>query len=788
MAILNNSNAISTGGYDINNSLRFRASASAYLSRTPASAGNRQKFTFSYWIKRGTLSAAQEMYFTNAGGGTFAQFSLAAGNTITFASVTSSTSDIDVATSAVFRDPSAWYHVMLVVDTTQATSTNRVLIYVNGVSQTISGTYPAQNYNCQLNTTTAQNIGRPSTGTFDGYIAEYNFIDGQALTPSSFGSTNATTGVWQPAKYTGTYGTNGFYLKFSNIALTSGSNTGLGQDFSGNGNYWNTNNISVTSGTTYDAMTDVPTLTSATVANYAVMNPLTNQGGLTVSNANLNVSVGNGSSWKSVIGTMALPSTGQWYWEVTVVTGTGSTQEIVGVANTVDNISSSYSGSTANTYGYQSNGSKNNNAAGVAYGASYTTGDVIGVAVDTGAGTITFYKNNVSQGTAFTGLSSSYSYVAASSILGTTSNFATNFGQRPFSYTPPTGYVALNAYNLPTSTIVQGNKYMDATTYTGTAAAQSIVNAGGFKPDFVWLKERSIAQSHYLYDSVRGATKYLQSDTTGSESTVANALTSFNSNGFSIGSFVGANDTGATEIAWQWQAGQGSTSSNTSGSITSTVSVNTTAGFSVVTWTNNNTANQSVGHGLGVAPKMIITKDRDNGTFNWAVWFTGFTKDEYLLLNTTGAKASYNTLWYSVPDSSKFYIGSTGTGLNNGTDKMVAYCWASIPGFSAFGSYTGNGSADGSFIYTGFQPAFILIKVSSTVDEWVIFDNKRPAYNATNLRLNPNSSGAEQSTQPIDILSNGFKLRGTGANINGSGNTYIYAAFASNPFKNSNAF
>ena len=346
---------------------------------------------------------------------------------------------------------------------------------------------------------------------------------------------------------------------------------------------------------------------------------------------------------------------------------------------------------------------------------------------------------------------------------------------------------------MPTTyAIPDGRTVMAATIWTGDGTnprtITNTVNGVSFKPDLVWTKARSNAYDNTLYDSVRGTTNYLISNSTAAEASAANTLQAFNSNGFQVGGNNFTNSGSVTYVGWQWQAGQGSTSSNTSGSITSTVSVNTTAGFSVVTWTNNNTANQSVGHGLGVAPKMIITKDRDNGTFNWAVWFTGFTKDEYLLLNTTGAKASYNTLWYSVPDSSKFYIGSTGTGLNNGTDKMVAYCWASIPGFSAFGSYTGNGSADGSFIYTGFQPAFILIKVSSTVDEWVIFDNKRPAYNATNLRLNPNSSGAEQSTQPIDILSNGFKLRGTGANINGSGNTYIYAAFASNPFKNSNAF
>jgi SPRY domain len=790
-------------GYNINNSLRFRSSASAYLSRTPASASNRKTWTWSGWVKKapiqGTSTAAGTFFCCTTGttDSTYLRFGfwkdlIFVGNYDAFF----------LQSTPVYRDPSAWYHIVVSTDTTQGTASNRMRIYVNNVEVTAWGvdqrsTYLTSSVDLGINQATQHSIGSslPNAGDyFDGYMAEVNFIDGQQLTPSSFGSTNATTGVWQPAAYTGTYGTNGFYLNFSSIATTSGSNTGLGKDFSGNGNYWNTNNISVTSGTTYDAMLDVPTLTSATVANYPTLNPLIRPYSSTtdlITWGNLRASSTSGPSG-SQGATMSFTS-GKYYFEATATTVSGANVTWIGVCNNLNY----YSLGTATSafvrdygYTYASNGKSYTNAtpSGTTYGATYTSGDIIGVAIDADAGTMTFYKNGTSQGTAFTGMSYTGGYVfGCTEDNNNVVDF--NFGQRPFSYTPPSGFVALNTFNLPNSTIVQGNKYMDATLYTGNGSTQSITNTAGFKPDFVWMKSRSSGSySHRLLDSVRGVTKELYSNETTAEYTDANSLTSFNSNGWTIGSSAGVNANTVTFVGWQWQAGQGSTSSNTNGSITSTVSVNATAGFSVVTWTNTNTANQSVGHGLGVAPKMIITKDRDNGTFNWAVWFTGFTKDEYLLLNTTGAKASYSTLWYSVPDSSKFYIGSTGTGLNYGTDKMVAYCWAEIAGFSKFTSYTGNGSADGPFVYCGFRPKFILTKNSSgTTADWDIWDTSRNTYNAADAVLAPNTSAAEATSYYADILSNGFKIRNNYATWNGSGYTYIVAAFAENPFKNANA-
>jgi len=779
-----------SSGYNINNSLRFRASASAYLSRTPASAGNRQIFTVSTWVKRGTLGVDQKIF--SAYGGTSDDSGVF--------DVRFSSADVlyigdwntGLTTTAVFRDPSAWYHIVIAVDTTQATGTNRIKAYVNGVQYTLSGTAFVQNVTTPWNNSVAQNIGRNATASntyFDGYMAEFYNIDGQAITPSSFGNYNSTTGVWQPAKYTGTYGTNGFYLNFSNIALTSGSNTGLGQDFSGNGNYWNTNNISVTAGNTYDAMTDVPTLTSATVANYATLNPLRYIATATTSNANLDVALTG--SLASIASSIAM-SSGKWYCEFirnSVSSGTGAMD--YGVVS-ADIATPNCEAVGAVGY-YNITGNKYVSGVSTAYGASYGTSDLIGIALDCDSGTVTFYKNNTSQG-AIT-LPSGYSNWQFAMTCGTsagTLGISANFGQRPFTYTPPTGFLALNTFNLPTSTIVKGNKYMDATTYTGNGTnapnALTVTNAGGFKPDLVWIKIRSGADIHNLQDSVRTLAYRLSSNNTNNDSATGGGdVSSLNSNGFTISynnNWTNAN--GSTYVGWQWQAGQGSTSSNTNGSITSTVSVNATAGFSIVTYTGTGTAG-TIGHGLGVAPAFTIFKNRTSGTPNWVSYHKSLGATKGIYLNLTNAAATDSVWQNTSPTSSVISIaGSASANVNTNGNNYVCYAWAEIAGFSSFGSYTGNGSTDGPFIYTGFRPKYVLIKVSSTTEDWYIWDTSRGTYNANTPILYADLSAAE-STSAIDTLSNGFKCRTAQALQNSSGATYIYAAFAENPFKNSNA-
>ena len=357
---------------------------------------------------------------------------------------------------------------------------------------------------------------------------------------------------------------------------------------------------------------------------------------------------------------------------------------------------------------------------------------------------------------------------------------------------------------MPTTyAIPNGRTVMDATLYTGNGATQTVINSDlgtvGFKPDLVWVKGRSTAtQDHTLVDSVRGVSKALRSNSTAAElSEPGFDVTAFNTNGFTVvdnaaggynvnGSVGGTYSGAAQYVAWQWQAGQGTTSNNTSGTITSTVSANTTAGFSIVTYTGTG-ANATVGHGLSTAPQFIVVKTR-NTTSDWLVYHIGETSASYyLLLNAVQGQTNNSIVWQGVtPTSSVFSIGTAG-GTNANGNTFVAYCWAAVPGFSQFGSYTGNGSADGPFIYTSFQPKMILIKRTDTTGNWIMWDTARNTYNVMGEELYPNLSNAGSTATDMDVLSNGFKLRNTTADFNANGGTYIYACWASNPFKFSNA-
>ena len=780
----------SGGGYQISRSVRLRSSASAYFNRTPASAGNRKTWTWSAWVKRGKLGAAQVLF--SAGTGT-AEFRLGfiSSDAIEIYEYTSPSYNWQKITTAVYRDPSAWYHIELTYDTTNGTAANRIKLYVNGAQVTSfsTDTNPTSSFSGYVNSAVAHGIGSFSTGAnyLDGYLTEINFIDGQALTPSSFGETDAVTGVWKPKKYGGTYGTNGFYLNFSdNSGATA---TTIGKDNSGNGNNWTPNNISVTAGVTYDSMLDVPTQWADGGngrGNYCTLNPVTPPGGTstTITDGNLATNVASTTTFGKPIGTIGM-STGKWYWETTI-TAVGSAAN-VGISDGSPPSGSFGLGGVAGEISYQSSGNKYTNNSGTAYGASYTTNDVIGVAYDADAGSITFYKNNASQG-AVTGFFGT-KFPAVGSGGGTNPQYALNFGQRPFAYTPPTGFVALNTQNLPTPTISNGASYMAATTYTGTGSALTIANTVGsasFQPDFVWVKGRSGATDHALYDAVRGVQNQLESNTTTAETTETTGLTAFGSTGFTVGALAQMNTNTATYVGWQWNAG-GSTVTNTSGSISAQVRANPTAGFSVVTYTGTG-ANATVGHGLGVALSMLIVKGRDATADNWRVWHKNLTSAAYTLgLNQTIAQTDIAGAqpWNdTAPTSTVFSIG-TDSSVNQNTKTFVAYCFAAVAGYSAFGSYTGNGSADGPFVYTNFRPRWLMIKRTNDVADWVVVDSARSANNVAANQLAPNLSAAETTTAGLylDLLSNGFKLRGTGGGTNISGSTYIYAAFAENPFK-----
>jgi hypothetical protein len=692
---------------------------------------------------------------------------------LVFEDFTSSVSRGLVKTNSLFRDPSAWYHVVLVFDTTNATAANRILIYVNGVSQPLTiTTQIALNQNGYMNTGSVPhfigtNNSNPSSNFFDGYMTEINFVNGLALTPSAFGQNNPATGVWEPKSYGGSYGTNGFYLNFSdNSAATAAA---IGKDYSGNGNNWTPTNISVTSGVTYDSMIDVPTpYDDGTVTynrgNYCVMNGLIV--GTNLSNANLR----NTTSYAE--GTIYV-SSGKWYFEAIPTTSTvaDSNTYYVGL-----------NGPTLTVYALA--GTRWTGSAWVAFGASYATNDVIGVAVDLGAGTAAFYKNNVLQGTQTITAGGNYVFASNISSSNTGSLFNYNFGQRPFAYTPPSGFVALNTFNLSTPTIANGNNHFAATAYSGSASQQTVtntINGAACYVDLVWAKVRSNTYNHALLDFVRGQ-NYLSSNTTTGDT--ATSGVSWLSNGVTWpGGASLFNDTGQTYVAWQWRAGAGTSATNTSGSITSTVSANTTAGFSIVTYTGTG-ANATVGHGLGVAPSMIITKKRSS-TSSWGVYHSSLGNTTYILLDSTAASAASSTYWNNTSPTSTVFSVGTADPVNISAATYVAYCWAAVAGFSAFGSYTGNGSADGPFVYCGFRPRWIMVKnYSSAGNGWAIRDTARDTYNVANQTLIANSTAAEATAlYNIDIVSNGFKIRDTGTDSNGSGTSYIFAAFAENPFK-----
>ena len=784
--------------YPLQRSVRLRSSASAYFNRTPASAGNRKTWTWSGWVKRGSLSSLQSLLsanFNTTGGLHYVYFN----SNDTLNSYIELSAGIKTlwATNAVFRDSSAWYHVVVAFDTTQASVANMCKFYINGVLQSatisnVSAAYISQNADGWINNNTAQYLGSgQSTYAYyvDGYLEEVNFIDGQALTPSSFGAYNSY-GVWSPAKYTGSYGTNGFYLNFQdNSAVTTTANIGIGADSSGNGNYWTSNNISITAGVTYDSMLDVPTLTSNTNANFCTLNPLAANTTLKPTQGNLYLG-NNAANNFSCVATIGV-SSGKWYWEVKPDSGF----LMIGVTVLSSLPANVYPGepnSQSLTY-YSATGTKFNNGTQTAYGATFTTTDLMGIALDLDAGTITFYKNNTSQGAAFTGLSGTYF-----PIIGSPNGNATgyiNFGQRPFEGTVPTGFKSLNTFNLPDSIVPVGAQYMAATLYTGNGATQTItntVNGTSFQPDFVWMKSRSAVNDHILMDSVRGVTKALFSNLTNAEVTDATRLTSFNSNGFTLGTSASTNTNAATYVGWQWRASNASAVTNTAGTITSSVSANQTAGFSIVTYTGTGSAGGRVGHGLSVTPRMIIVKQR-GGTTNWAVYHAslpsafGVAGTQVVYLNASTANTQDFNVWDSNnPTSSVFSVGaSTLSNASSGT--YVAYCFAAVPGYSAFGSYTGNGSADGPFVYLGFRPRWFLVKRTDTAGyDWQIEDTSREPYNSSNRNvLFPDLSIAEiVDAYPTDILSNGFKIRNTGTGNNASGGTYIYAAFAENPFKN----
>jgi hypothetical protein len=831
MSILNNSLLLGAdagaAGYQISRSLRFNSSDSAKCARTYSSGSSTTTQTFALWIKRAKLGATGCFWSGYDGSAAYgAYFQFDSGDTLTV--ILGGASLYQLTTTQVFRDASAWYHIVLNIDTNNATSSDRIRLYVNGSRVTTFSTasYPTSGYACQFamgnaNNTIGTTWGSSAYSFFDGYLADIHFIDGQALTPASFAETNATTGQWVPKAYTGSYGTNGFKLSFSNNAST----TTISQDSSGNNNHWTANNISVTAGAGNDSLVDTPTSYGVDTGaggevrgNYATLNPLQASSSTTLSNGNLDIS--SSAAGGQTLATLGV-SSGKWYFEGTLITYSGTQPDpFIGISNTsnpsISAGASSNPGYAANSYAvYLLSGNTyiqkvNNNTFTNTGTTQVSNGDVVGVAFDLDNGKFWVSKNGtwIDSGNPVTGANALFSGLTGSfaptfrgsgSSTGTAA-WACNFGQRPFAYTAPSGFKALCDTNLPAPTIARPSAVMDVKLYTGNGSTQTISGLG-FSPDFVWIKKRNSGSNsnHLLADTVRGVSTFLSSSGTFAESTFDATwrsnwgdLTAFNSDGFTVvagsSSDDNINDSPNTHVAWTWDAGS-STVTNTSGSISSQVRANASAGFSIVTYTGNGTSGATIGHGLGVVPAMLIFKSRSRSTNDWKVWISSFANTEALLLNSTTAKLTGQSSFLNstTPTSSVITLG-TDSDVNFNAATYVAYCFAPVAGYSAFGSYTGNGSSDGPFVFTGFRPALVLVRRTDSSGDWRIWDMRRDRYNVTFGTLAPNTSAAENTAEGseitgIDFLSNGFKLRSTGTNHNASGGTFIYAAFAESPFQ-----
>jgi hypothetical protein len=798
MGVPGSANLMLFGGaqaYEIDQSLRFNSADSAYLNRTNSSSVTNNKIhTHSFWVKRSTLSDGSNYQSIIGGNGPAGQNDAFgwgsntsnAGDNLQLRPVSSGA--FALTTTQVFRDASAWYHIVLAIDTTQATDTNRVKLYVNGSQITAfsSASYPAQNYVFDWNTASrSTSIGsRSEVGSsmyLNGYLTEINFIDGQQLTPSSFGETDPTTGAWIPKRYSGSYGTNGFYLKFADNSGTT--STTLGKDSSGNSNNWTPNNFSVTAGAGNDVLSDSPT------KNWCTLNPLKLGANVTLSDGNLVATITSPNvRWN---GTIAMsPGSGKYYAEMTVTQSNGYNS--IGLSS-IDDPST---GELLNAYrGFD--GTYN----GTAYGNTYTTGDVIGIAYDAINGALYFSKNGTWQnsgdptsgstatGAAATGLTGTY-VVGGGYYGGSTGIYTLNFGQRAFAYTPPTGYKALNTANLPEPTIKDGGKYFNTKLWTGDGANSRALTGVGFQPEMVWIKSRSAGYSHQLFDAVRGAGgNSLQTNLTaaeGAEGTGNGYLSSFDSDGFTVATTANdtyVNESSVTYAAWCWDAG-GAGSSNNAGTITSTVSANASAGFSIATYTGNGTAGATVGHGLGVAPKMIIVKQRSGAT-DWQIGHQDIAWTKTLYFTTAAATTETGAWNDTAPTSTVFSVGTSRANTSSAT--YVAYCFSEVAGYSKFGSYTGNGSSDGPFVFTGFKVAWLMWKRTDSTANWFLMDAARNTYNVVDKEIYPDRPDAENTFTDVDFLSNGFKLRASAADRNASGGTFVYAAFAELPFKYSPA-
>jgi len=805
----------STGlyGFTIDQSLRLEDGDSPSLKRDQSSttSSSDKAFTFSCWVKRGNFGSYQTLLGTEEGGDR-EYF----GFMDTHYFIYQFNNGTNLISNRVFRDVASWYHIVVAVNINESTAADRQKIYVNGSQLT---SFSSANYYGSGDTvnfmksgieTRVGGLNSSYANSFNGYLAEVHFVDGSALAPTSFGETKA--GIWIPKQYTGSHGNNGFYLPFDD----SGA---IGDDESAN-----TNDFTVTNITATDVVPDSPTNNFAVIANDKGG---TSQG-YTEGNLHANQDGSGGGSYAAKA-TMLVPmDSGKWYVEALADTADGSgaglgtyTSDSINRQGTIayyyngnivvaDDIIHYYSDGENNGQIYQDGQQQSGLAAAGDKG-------IIGMLVDTDAKTVQFYVNGSAAGTAVS-MNNTTDFVGAQLHGHNTRPFMFNFGQDSsfadrktsgsanaqdangigdFYYTPPTNAKAFCTANLPDPAIDPAQDeepadYFDIQLWTGTGSGQSFSNFS-FQPDWLWFKNRNGGSDHAIFDSIRGVNAGLTSHSTSAENTNASGsqdLVSFDNDGFTTGTpsqygSLGSNT--LTIVTWAWLAG-GSASSNTDGGITSSVSANTESGFSIVSYSGTGSIT-TVGHGLNSAPEMIIIKNR-NSNQQWPTYVKGAsaTAGAYLLLNRDLGVATDDSMFNNVnPTSTVFTVTDADGDTGRSGSTYIAYCFHSVDGYSKIGSYTGNGNADGPFIYTGFRPAWVMIKRTNGSGNWVILDNKREGFNPDQDGLDANGAGAEGTAEQSDLLSTGFKVRNNSTGSNGSGSTFIYLAFAEQPFKYSNA-
>jgi hypothetical protein len=864
-------------GYTIERALLFNGT-NGFLNRTPSSsaATSARIFTMSVWLKRAEITDSTYDGYIFVCSPDEDGIALTQDDDKLAFRIEGSTYVMTAANQ--FRDPTAWFHLILRIDSTQSAAANRIRIYINGDQLTLTGTPPDQNYDYTrwLVDAKVQRVGYNGNTNkyYNGCMAEFAMYDGTSLGPDSFGETNDDTGIWTPIKIpTSGFGNNGFHLEFKQTG-TSQNSSGIGADTSGATNHFAVNNLVAA-----DQIEDSPSNDAGNnIGNYPTIG-IRGTNAHAVSGANL-IATGTDDpgTVQSAVCTQAI-SSGKFYWEVTLVSGTISSR--IGIAvigsraanaptdsiyvgnHAVDDtnwaLNAWASGTNAGKIGHSASGSVAQ--ASYADSATFAAGGVVGVALDMDNGALWFANDGTYLGADLSGSSAAtitevqngtvtnaavgpnsncaVNFNLSSSVVvpifttdGVTAVTSINFGQKAFAQTIPSGFKRLMTANLPAPTAATGSTAVTKSTnffggiiYEGTGAELETGDTGvatlSFKPDWVWIKNRDATDSHVLYDCIRGATKDLHSDTTALETTTAQTLKSFDADGFTLGTDVQVNTNNESYVAWCWKAGGPPTADNSGGrtptdgsvlkgdvAITTTnylaasnisptrMSIASHGGFSIVKYTSTGTVGHTLPHGLDAAPAWMIVKEITGSANGWAVYHDSAVSDHggapetgNLVLSAAtkhaNADATFND---TAPSATLVTFGDSSFVNRDGSSTYIAYFFSRVPGMQAFGGYVGNNNTNGPVVIVndgafGFKPAWLMIKESDADStNWRIYDNVRDGFNPSDKYLRANTNEVDQTGGAVDFLSNGFKIKNSGAENNGSGDNYIYIAFAESPF------